>query len=295
MYHPFLAEWDLLGFYDCTCVPSGISFHLNAICAWYGESAWPEGFILCTHFLSSSFAWGYMYFQSFLHLCARLDLVDLNDMYMFSQNGVFLLTIFIDVHLSGICVICTMCTFWPGWDLSDLPDLYIFVEMGSVRSAWSAHAYRWVSMICRNCIMCRICMIYLRLICMICTPGWGMYDLQDLHIFFGRSAWSAECIWSAVFLGDLEDLWNRDTSHLFTACSAGIGSVWGRYFTGVYLRGIGVICTSLRGGICMICRIYDIPEWKLWDFYDLFLNGMRGVRSAGFLWSAGNPNDLQDL
>ena len=47
-----------------------------------------------------------------------------------------------------------------------------------------------------------------------------------------------------------------DTSHLLASCLAGAGLYEaGISQVGVYLSGIGVICTSLPGWICMICRI----------------------------------------
>ena len=76
-----------------------------------------------------------MYVPYYLHLCARWDLVDLNDIHIFSLKGICVVTIFIDVDLIRICVICTISTFRPGWDLSNLPDLYILSEIGSVRFA----------------------------------------------------------------------------------------------------------------------------------------------------------------
>ena len=44
------------------------------------------------------------------HLCARWDLANFNGMQMFSQKGICLVAIFINVYRSRICVICTIST-----------------------------------------------------------------------------------------------------------------------------------------------------------------------------------------
>jgi len=94
-----------------------------------------------------------------LHLCARWDLVDLNDMHMFSLKEICVVTIFIEVYLSRICVICTINTFRPGWDLSDLPDLHILREIRRV---------------------CTICMILTCLSVRVIALQ-NVYNLQDPH------------------------------------------------------------------------------------------------------------------
>ena len=108
-------------------------------------------------------------------LCARWDLVDLNDLHIYIEPewdlfGYIFHRYLVDVYLSNLWV---------------MYNHYLLIRILSVRSAKSAHVYQRIFM------LCRICIFYLSgvwVVCKICTPGSGMYDLHDMHLFISGSA-----------------------------------------------------------------------------------------------------------
>ena len=126
------------------------------------------------------------------------------------------------------------------------------------------NSFAWVSPICRICIICRIWVIYL--------TEWNTCDLHDIYTGMGyvRSAWYAH------FVGGLSDLQDLNDRRIFAWSGGSVksgcftlvcnmfsrhGSVWGGYFTGVYLS-----------EICMKRRIFHrcVLEWDLYDLQDMY-------------------------
>ena len=210
---------------------------------------------------------------------------------MSSWNGIWLVSIFIDVCLSGICVICMICTCLsvgvhdlqdphdlPERNLCEVYDLY--TGTGYARSARSAHIYRWVCMICRICMIRGICMI-----CGVCVwsgvsvkYGYftlvysmfrrhGLYevdishvperDLCDLYIFIGCDLYVVRDVYDLHDPYHLQDLYDLPEWNMLICMICTSWPGWSLYHLQDFymICRICIICMIYLSGICFICMI----------------------------------------
>ena len=192
----------------------------------------------------------------------------------FDRGGVCSICRSVHLWRDRVCTICMICTYSlvgviDLQDLYNLQDRYDLSEsnMCDLYYLFTGMGYVWSGWYYAHfyrwvCMICRIC-----LIC-------------------GIFVWSGGSLKSGYF-ALVCIMFSRD------------GSVWGGYFTRVYLGGICVICTSLPGWmwlICRICMIYIVSGIYMCDLDDLHtLTEMRSVRFAGSLWYPGFLYHLEDL
>ena len=135
--------------------------------------------------------------------------------------------------------------------------------------------------------------------CMICTYlSVGVIDLQDLYdLYTGmgyvRSAWHAHFHWWVCMICGIF-VWSGGSakSGCFTLVCIMFsreGSAWGGYFTNVYTWVGSVSSVHLY-------RVGSVSSTGVESVCDLYiLTGMRSVRFAGYVWSAGFMYDPGDL
>ena len=126
---------------------------------------------------------------------------------------------------------------------------------GSVWSTWVESVWSvWYARLNQDAV-CTICGIWM--ICRISVWSGGSVKSGYFSLVFIMFSRDGVCMgyifhtcvpeWElARFLQDLKVLWNLDSSHLFTSCSAEMGSVWGTV-------DISHVCTWVGTWICVIC------------------------------------------
>ena len=115
MKHYFLWLWDLLDLYNCTCVPGGI------IWTPYLHVMWRICTIDHLHTPTCSLPREPGMFRIFSTcMPGGIWLISMTCKVK-PEGDICLITIFLDVYLSRLCLSCTISTVWSGWELSDLP------------------------------------------------------------------------------------------------------------------------------------------------------------------------------